>query len=375
LKVLYFTQDYSPHDERFLNALSLTDHEIFFLRLEPRQPVHLRSNVNEVYFPSSGESSSLTTAERITAFNNIIDTVKPDVIHAGPLHGPAFVTALSSFPRLVSMSWGADILHDGEVSSDSRENIQYTLDHSAVFVCDCLAVEEKALADYGVSAERIYRFPWGVDLEHFTPEGSASYRAKLGWQDKFVFLSNRSFAPIYGVDITLHAFISAAQQNPDIRLLLFGKGSQEQELRSMIREAGVADKVHFGGFVDRVGLPDSYRSADVFLSASHCDGSSVSLMEALACGVPALISDIPGNMEWVNDGKEGWIFHDGDVDQMASLMHSARHESNLAGYSRCARAQAEAHADWRRNFPILLKAYDHAARGDTNSSSSQEDKR
>jgi hypothetical protein len=74
-------------------------------------------------------------------------------------------------------------------------------------------------------------------------------------------------------------------------------------------------------------------------------------------------------VEWVRTGEQGWLFHDGDADQMASLMRSARHESSLAGYNKLARAQAEAHADWRRNFPVLLKAYDHAARGDSNLSS------
>ena len=55
-----------------------------------------------------------------------------------------------------------------------------------------------------------------------------------------------------------------------------------------------------------------YRAADLYLSASHSDGSSVSLMEALGCGLPVLVSDIPGNREWVTDGEQGWLFPDGD---------------------------------------------------------------
>ena len=360
MKVLYFTRDYSPHDERFLTALGTSGHEIFLLRLEPSQPVQLPAGISEVKTSTEGTGPLVTPAEQVGKLKQVIHSIKPDVIHAGPLHGPAHIAALSGFPRLVSMSWGADILHDGEVDSDARVKIQHALDYSAVFVCDCLAVADKATREYNFPSERIYRFPWGVDLAHFTPQGGAGLREKLGWKDNFVFLSNRSFEPIYGVDVTLRAFIKATESNPEIRLLLYGKGSQEQILRSMVEKAGVTDKVHFGGYVSRDELPYTYRSADIFLSASHCDGSSVSLLEALACGLPGIVSDIPGNREWVSSGEQGWVFHDGDADEMSALMHTARHEPALVEYAARARAMAEQKADWRSNFPVLLQAYEAA---------------
>jgi glycosyltransferase involved in cell wall biosynthesis len=57
--------------------------------------------------------------------------------------------------------------------------------------------------------------------------------------------------------------------------------------------------------------------ADLYISPSHVDGSSVSLMEALACGLPALVSDIPANQEWVSEGVNGWLFPDGNADILA----------------------------------------------------------
>jgi glycosyltransferase involved in cell wall biosynthesis len=357
LRVLYFTRDFSPHDERFLSALGQTGHEVYFLRLEPGKVVLPPQGTFEIHFSTEALNSAPTSLDRAVALKQILNTLAPDILHAGPLHGPAYTAALTGFPRLVSMSWGADILHDGEVSEDTHAKIQYSLDHSAVLACDCLAVADKAEGEYRFPSNRIFRFPWGVDLEHFTPRGGAALREHQGWQDQFVFLSNRSFEPIYGVDVTLQAFITAAQIEPNIRLLLFGRGSQEQQLSEMVEDAGIADRVHFGGYVDRAGLPDSYRSSDIFLTASHCDGSSVSLMEALACGVPAIVSDIPGNLEWVRDGDQGWVFRDGNVEQMAGLMVAARRESALADYRVRARTLAEKNADWRRNFPVLLDAY------------------
>jgi len=360
LRVLYFTRDYSPHDERFLSALAQTAHEVFLLRLEPRQSVDLPAGITEVKFTGMVQVNDNPVNNRVTELKMILDQLKPDVVHAGPLHGPAYIAAQTGFSPLVSMSWGADILHDGEVSPLDQEKIRTTLYNSTVLVDDCQAVTTKAVHEYGYPRSRIYCLPWGVDLQHFSPNGRTKLREKMGWQDNFVFLSIRSFEPIYGVDITLRSFIKAVQQDPQLRMFLFGKGSQEEMLRELAAQVGVMDKIHFGGYLDRAQLPDAYNSADVFLSASHCDGSSVSLLEALACGTPAIVSDIPGNLEWVTHGVQGWVFPDGDVEAMTKLMNVARREPDLAEMGERARALAQERANWQQNFKVLLEAYEQA---------------
>ena len=76
-------------------------------------------------------------------------------------------------------------------------------------------------------------------------------------------------------------------------------------MRRILEQGDVLDRVHFGGQVGYDNLPLYYGASDLYLSASHSDGSSVSLMEALASGLPVLVSDIPGNREWISEGKTG----------------------------------------------------------------------
>jgi len=118
LKVLYLTRDYSPHDERFLTALGLTGHEVNFLRLEPGKALIPPHGVTEIFLTNDDPNIRLSSTNQVAALSQVLDVLSPDVLHAGPLHGPAYIAALSGFPRLVSMSWGADILHDAEVSAD-----------------------------------------------------------------------------------------------------------------------------------------------------------------------------------------------------------------------------------------------------------------
>jgi glycosyltransferase involved in cell wall biosynthesis len=84
-------------------------------------------------------------------------------------------------------------------------------------------------------------------------------------------------------------------------------------------------------------------------------------MEALACGRPVLVSDIPANMEWVSEGVNGWLFPDGDTAALAQKIleiMDRRHE--LDAVSRAARKSAEQRADWSKNFAVLLQAYQQA---------------
>ncbi len=129
-----------------------------------------------------------------------------------------------------------------------------------------------------------------------------------------MILSLRSWEPIYGVDILAKAFVQAVREEPSLRLILLGSGSQSQTIHQIFDQAGLSEDIYWGGQVSQANLPGFYRAADLYVSASHSDGSSVSLMEALGSGLPVVVSDIPGNLEWIQDGKNGWLFEDGDVE-------------------------------------------------------------
>ena len=360
MRILYFTQGFSPHDERFLTALASTGHEILFLRLVTDSPASLPETVREVFLPGVTldlQKRSYTVIAR--KLEVLLRELKPDVVHAGPLQGPAWLVARTGFQPLVTMSWGWDLLAEAERSRPMRWRTIYTLSKTAVLLADARAVAQKAIS-FRFSPERLRIFPWGVDLQHFNPRKRATLRGKLGWQKELIFLCLRSMEPQYGVDVVMKAFIQTAARYPQARLLLMGAGSQEQALRRMAEESGLTEHVHFGGFVSREELPRVYRSADVYVSASHVDGSSVSLLEALACGKPALVSDIPSNCEWVSPGEQGWLFQDGSVNELADRMMEICEHGIDPQLGRNARDLAEQKANWQVNFQVLLKAYDLA---------------
>ncbi len=367
MRILYFTRAYSPHDYRFLSSLAATCHKVYYLRLERRgieledRPVPVE--VEQVIWRGGRKPARWQDGWALrSGLKQVISQIKPDVIHAGPLQTSAFLAAWCGFHPLVSMSWGSDILRDAERNFWWRWATRFTLHRSDMMVGDCQTVRQKAIA-LGFPEEKITIFPWGVDLEHFSPRLEMDLRQRLGWKDAFVLLSLRSWEPVYGVDVVVEAFIEAARRLPELRLLLLGGGSQTTRLHRMIEDSQMEDRVFFGGQVNQVELPHYYRAADLYLSASHSDGSSVSLMEALACGKAALVSDIPSNREWVTPGKDGWLFPDNDPAALAEgIVQAAAQRQSLAEIGAQARELAEKRANWKQNFQVLLQAYEKSKR-------------
>jgi L-malate glycosyltransferase len=363
MRILYFSRDYTPHDHRFLSSLAQTEHEVLYLRLERRGHIledrPLPSQVEQIQWGGGLKPIRLKDGFRLCReFKSLVHMLKPDIVHAGPIQTTALMTAVSGFRRLVSMSWGYDLLRDANRGLLWRWATRYALKRSASLVVDCETVRRQAEA-FGMDANRIVVFAWGVDLDHFKPaDNKRSAEDPLA---PFSLLSTRSWEPIYGVEILAQAFALVAENYPQLRLVMTGNGSLASKLRQIFQKSGVLDRVSFPGHVSQVDLPRFYQAADLYISTSHIDGASISMLEALACGCPVLVSDIPGNMEWVTPGEQGWVFSDGDPRQLADLIaHAIQSRSKLVEMGRAARSLAQARANWRVNFAKLERAYQMA---------------
>ena len=356
MRILYCSQDYSPHDHRFLNALSGSEHSIYWLRLEDQkrnleardlpESIHLvdwRDGIEAVHWWQYPELKK--------KFQKVIREIKPDLIHAGPIQPVAILPAMLHFHPLVSMSWGFDMLQDAERSPIWKSATKYVLRRTDWLFCDCQTVKKKAVK-WGFPVDKVTVFPWGVDLKRFSPQSGKKKSKEL------IFLSTRSWEPRYGIDVALKGFAQAVQQEKSLKLIMLSGGSQEGWVRNFIHENDLEQNVELRGQINNDDLTQIYNSAQVYLSASHVDGSSVALMEALACGTPALVSDIPSNLEWVSDDVEGWVFKDGDAADLArAILSIAAHPEKLAAASKNARQKAEQNADWEKNFNTLLGGY------------------
>ncbi len=357
MRILYFSLGYCTHDYRFLKAISDGGHEVYFVQLEGNQrQVESRAipeNVNQVIWKGGREPFRWSKLfSLISDFRRLTREIKPDLIHAGPIQTCGLVTVASGFRPILTMSWGFDLMDDVHKNIFMPLITRYVLRHSDFFTSDANVTKDKALA-YGMNPDNTIVFPWGVDLEHFSQK-----KEERGKKEGFVLFCNRSWEERYGVDVLAKAFVQVAQQRDDVRLILLNGGSQGAKLRQIFQRGGVDDFVTYGGQISQNDLPNWYHQADVYISPSHVDGSSVSLMEALACGLPCLVSDIPANKEWVFENENGWLFRDGDVNHLAEkILMALNQPEKLHQMGQAGRRSAEKRADWKKNAEALMNVY------------------
>src|SRR5215207_1860982 len=357
MKIIYFSLGYSPHDYRFLKAISDNGHEVFFVQLEGNQRQMedrpIPENVQQVIWKGGREPFRWSKLPALVLdFRRLVQELKPDLIHAGPIQTCAWIAILSGFRPVLSMSWGFDLMDDVHKGWIWEFATRYTLKRSTFFASDAHVTRDKAVA-YGMDPNKTIVFPWGVDLEHFNV--STFERSNV---ETFTLFCNRSWEQRYGVDVLARAFVKVAQQRKDVELVLLNGGSQGNVIRSILQRGDILDRVTFGGQVSQTDLPRWYHMADLYISPSHVDGSSVSLMEALACGIPSLVSDIPANQEWIVEGENGWLFRDGNVDDLANRILAVMNQRDrLPRIGEAGRRSAEERADWKKNSEALMNVY------------------
>ncbi|GIV96211.1 MAG: 1,2-diacylglycerol 3-glucosyltransferase [Herpetosiphonaceae bacterium] len=147
----------------------------------------------------------------------------------------------------------------------------------------------------------------------------------------------------------LRAFARLQQQLPNhlLVLTLVGTGDFEPTLKHLAYDLGIIDSVHFTGFVSREEMPALYRSADIFVLPSQNEGMSIALLEALASGLPVVVTDTGGTDELVTPGINGLVVGWADVEALVAALQKLIEDENLRRRMGTASRQVALRFSWR----------------------------
>lgn len=363
MKILYFSDNTSGHNQRFLEKLAGAGLDVWFLDpTAERQPGWLPPGIHWAQAKNKlpRDPGPARFEEFLPEFKGWLNKIEPDVIHAGPTHNCGYLTALTNFHPWLLMPWGSDILFQAQRNPDCRRATQISLSSADAFFFDCDAVRDQAERLADVPASRVIQFPWGIKKGSFTPAGA------LPAQEKFVrepgthvFICTRSWEPLYGIETLLQAFQEAYCKNQSLRLLLLGNGSEANIIQEFIDAHGLSVAIRLVGHVGKAEMPKWFRAADTYVSSAQTDGTSISLLEAMASGLPVVVTDIPSNREWVTEDHNGWLAPACSSEEFADrLLRAARlDQQERALFSQRNQILVKERADWDRNFPRLLEMY------------------
>jgi glycosyltransferase involved in cell wall biosynthesis len=152
----------------------------------------------------------------------------------------------------------------------------------------------------------------------------------------------------------IDAFALAVAEQPRLFLLVGGEGPLTEQHQARVRELSIEDRVRFIGMLPEEELPPLFRRVNAYVSATAVDGTSVTLLQALACGTYVIASDIPGGRPWYASAATG-TFEVGDVAALSAVL-AGLHQGGIDKVARVAHAtRVRQLADWSRNSELLQR--------------------
>lgn len=254
--------------------------------------------------------------------------IDPDVVHAHYAGGYGLLGALAGRHPLVVSAWGSDVLVVPRMEPVMRWLIARCL-NQAELVTSVAAHMSATMRALGVRGE-ILTLSLGVDTAIFHPRATREVIAGSG-QDATgpLVVSIRHLEPVYNMGLLIEAMPKVLLKHPRARLAILGDGSLRSELEERSRQLGIAGGVSFLGRRTPDEVASYLSRADVYVSTSLSDGSSISLNEAMACGAFPVVTDIPANCEWIEDGKNGFLVDTRDPGQLADRIDEALRRPEL----------------------------------------------
>lgn len=301
----------SIHSYRFMEALSQRGYEISLIT-DSSAWIAPKTNMFPVYvLPElTWINSPWRLAPNILAIMKFLKKIQPDLVHLHVEHYYSIPIILSGFPYILT-SWGNEVLKLPWTNLILKTLARCAAKDARKITVDANCVK-KTWIDIGVPENRIEIILFGVDTSTFNPNvNGQGVRKRLELRkNDIVVISIRAFYedPPYNVECLIRAIPLVLKRHRNIKFIIKGVGPLEDYLKSLTRELDVSSYVHFVGLTPHHEVAQYLAAADIYVSTCFIDSTSVSLLEAMACGLPPIVTDILGNREWIENGVNGFLF-------------------------------------------------------------------
>jgi len=291
----------------------------------------------------------------------MVREMRPAVVHTrnlGPLEMQVAVAAACGAVR-VHGEHGRE-LNDVDGSNRKLQRLRRLY---APFVHRYVALsrelETYLVEKVGIAGKRIEQIYNGVDAQRFRPLTGAPGPIE-GWhlnaETPWIVGTVGRMQAVKDQTLLARAFVHALLLRPELkrvwRLVMVGAGPLQEEVRTVLTDAGLASLAWLPG--ERADVPDIMQRMHCFVLPSLTEGISNTILEAMACGLPVVATDVGGNGELVQAGRTGLLVAAGDIDGMAQALlqiYDAPERARAMG------AQSRREVESRFSLPAMVAAY------------------
>ena len=301
MKICYIAPE-GIHTKRWVEYFAERGHEIHLITLmaEDIQSAKI--------YPIKTKAPKLSPLFKAIRIRNLVKKIKPDILHAHEVVPFGLYGALSGFHPFVVTAWGSDVLICPKESKIMKYAVPFTLRRADIITCDGENTKE-AMIKMGIENKKINIIMHGVDIKKFGFScGDEELREELAIFDSPTVISTRRLGVIYDVGTLIKSIPLVLKEFADAKFIIAGEGEQKEYLMNLAKSLKVFDATRFVGWIPNDKLPKYLASSDVYVSTSLSDsGLSAGTAEAMACGLPVVITDFGDNRKWVEDGVNGFI--------------------------------------------------------------------
>ncbi len=175
-------------------------------------------------------------------------------------------------------------------------------------ICVSEAVRRELVEKYGFPAKSMKVIRNGVSLSEFqpSPEDGVRIRKEYGIsREEFLLVCAARLSEQKGIDILLNAMANSLREGVRCKCIIVGHGPLQAELVTQSRQLGLEGQVFFAGF--REDIRPYFHASTAFIMTSHREGLPLAILEAMACGLPCIVTDVGGNREAVADKVNGLL--------------------------------------------------------------------
>ncbi len=250
----------------------------------------------------------------VPLLNKIIKIIKPDILHSHYATSYGFMGALINYHPLIITGWGADIF-DSPKYFLMKSILRYSLKKAdSITVLTKVTLKEISKC----TEKKVELVPFGVDINKFTNQ-SGLEKSSIDFRIGTI----RTLSPKYGIEYLIRAFAILYPKYSNIKLEIVGDGEQRAFLENLSLELNISDRVTFHGFISQTIEFEKYirilNSFNVFAIPSVMESETfgVAAVEAAACGIPVIATNIGGLPEVVDDNITGLLVPIRDSKQTA----------------------------------------------------------
>jgi glycosyltransferase involved in cell wall biosynthesis len=326
LRLAFVGEPNSIHTRRWVTWFAEQGHEVHLLEgfgatiapgLDDRIRVERYRAFGRVRIPVLGSFQGRRELRRL------LGRIRPDVLHGHFVRRFGWQAASAGFHPYVISPWGSDLLKVPRHALRTRWWNRRALRGADLVTVSSEHMRAAALRA-GARGGRIETVQHGVDTRRFSPGPPPSGLAEaLGVADRAVIFSPRAVRPLYRHETIVDAFASL----PDEPILVMTRGNADPAyLASQLdrmRTRGVADRVRIVDAIAHEEMPSYLRMADVVVSVPESDSFPVSVLEAMACATPVVVSDLPPARETLGPIVPELIVPVGDPPALATALRRA----------------------------------------------------